>query len=145
MILNWKSSISLDSLVQHLFNDKNKDLYLNINPIYTASIPVVKLEMNFLNLNDDKLNNLYESLITNNYYKICIINNYYKNFKLIKVDISLKSINYNQIDFIRKAIRNYPQISPLIKILKKLLIYKNMNNSYKGGMSSYCLFLIMYS
>ena len=144
-IIITNSSISLDSLVQHLFNDKNKDLYLNINPIYTASIPVVKLEMNFLNLNDDKLNNLYESLITNNYYKICIINNYYQNFKIIKVDISLKSINYNQIDFIRKAIRNYPQISPLIKILKKLLIYKNMNNSYKGGMSSYCLFLIMYS
>ena len=139
------SNISLDSLVQHLLNDKNKDLYININPIYTASIPVVKLEMNYLNLNDDKLNNLYESLITDNYYKICTINNYYKDFKIIKVDISLKSINYNQIDFINKAISNFPQIKPLIKILKKLLIYKNMNNSYKGGMSSYCLFLIMYS
>ena len=139
------SSISLDSLVQHLLNDKKKEIYLNINPIYTASIPVVKLEMNYLNLNDDKLNKLYESLITNNYYKLCIINNYYKNFKIIKVDISLKSINYNQIDFISKGINNFPQIKPLIKILKKLLIYKNMNNSYKGGMSSYCLFLIIYS
>ena len=33
----------------------------------------------------------------------------------------------------------------MIKILKKLLIFKNMNNSYKGGMSSYCLFLIIFS
>ena len=144
-IVVTNSNISLDSLVQHLLNDKKKEIYLNINPIYTASIPVVKLEMNYLNLNDDKLNKLYESLITNNYYKLCIINNYYKNFKIIKVDISLKSINYNQIDFISKGINNFPQIKPLIKILKKLLIYKNMNNSYKGGMSSYCLFLIIYS
>ena len=144
-IVITNSNISLDSLVQHLLNDKNKDLYLNINPIYTASIPIIKLEMNYLNLNDDKINNLYESLITNNYYKSCIINNDYQNFKIIKVDISLKSINYNQIDFISKGINNFPQIKPLIKILKKLLIYKNMNNSYKGGMSSYCLFLIMYS
>ena len=144
-IVITNSNISLDSLVQHLLNDKNKDLYLNINPIYTASIPIIKLEMNYLNLNDDKINNLYESLITNNYYKSCIINNDYQNFKIIKVDISLKSINYSQIDFINKAISNFPQIKPLIKILKKLLIYKNMNNSYKGGMSSYCLFLIMYS
>ena len=144
-IVIHNSNISLDSLVKYLLNDKNKDLYLNVNPIYTASIPVVKLEMNYLNLNDDKINNLYESLITNNYYKICIINNYYKDFKNIKVDISLKSINYSQIDFINKAISNFPQIKPIIKIIKKLLIYKNMNNSYKGGMSSYCLFLIMYS
>ena len=144
-IVITNSNISLDSLVQYLLNDKNKDLYLNINPIYTASIPIIKLEMNYLNLNDDKINNLYESLITNNYYKSCIINNDYQNFKIIKVDISLKSINYSQIDFINKAISNFPQIKPLIKILKKLLIYKNMNNSYKGGMSSYCLFLIMYS
>jgi len=144
-IVIHNSNISLDSLVKYLLNDKNKDLYLNVNPIYTASIPVVKLEMNYLNLNDDKIKNLYESLITNNYYKICIINNYYKDFKNIKVDISLKSINYSQIDFINKAISNFPQIKPIIKILKKLLIYKNMNNSYKGGMSSYCLFLIMYS
>ena len=144
-IVIHNSNISLDSLVKYLLNDKNKDLYLNVNPIYTASIPVVKLEMNYLNLNDDKINNLYESLITNNYYKICIINKYYKDFKNIKVDISLKSINYSQIDFINKAISNFPQIKPLIKILKKLLLYKNMNNSYKGGMSSYCLFLIMYS
>ena len=62
-IVITNSNISLDSLVQHLLNDKNKDLYLNINPIYTASIPIIKLEMNYLNLNDDKINNLYESLI----------------------------------------------------------------------------------
>ena len=34
---------------------------------------------------------------------------------------------------------------PLIKIIKKILQLKNMNNSYHGGMSSYCLFLLIYS
>ena len=119
--------------------------YLNIKYIDTATIPVIKLKVNYLNLNNDKINEYYNSLINNNYYKICINNNIYNEFNIIKIDISLKSINYNQIHFIQNGINNYPQIKPLIKILKKVLIFKNMNNSYKGGMSSYCLFLIIYS
>ena len=143
--ISTKSNLSLDSLVRYLSNNNNNNQYLNINYIYTASIPIIKLEVDYLKLDNDKLNNLYKSLINNNYYKICINKNIYKEFNIIKVDISLKSINHNQINFIKKGINDFPQIKPLIKIIKKLLIFKNMNNSYKGGMSSYCLFLIIYS
>ena len=140
-----KSNLSLEALFIYISNNNENMQYLNIKYIDTATIPVIKLKVNYLNLNNDKINEYYNSLINNNYYKICINNNIYNEFNIIKIDISLKSINYNQIHFIQNGINNYPQIKPLIKILKKVLIFKNMNNSYKGGMSSYCLFLIIYS
>ena len=143
--ISTKSNLPLDSLAKYLFNNNSNNQYLNINYIYTASIPIIKLEVDYLKLDNNKLNNFYKSLINNNYFKICIKNNIYKECNIIKVDISLKSINHNQINFIKKGINYFPQIKPLIKIIKKLLIFKNMNNSYKGGMSSYCLFLIIYS
>ena len=140
-----KSKLPLNSLVEYLYTNNYNGQYININPIYTASIPIIKLEIDYLKLNNYKINDLYKSLEDNNYYKLCLQNNFYSNFNIIKVDISMNSINYKQMNFIRKGISHFPQIKPLIKILKKLLIMKNMNNSYKGGMSSYCLFLIMYS
>ena len=140
-----KSKLPLNSLVEYLYTNNYNGQYININPIYTASIPIIKLDIDYLKLNNYKINDLYKSLEDNNYYKLCLQNNFYSNFNIIKVDISMNSINYKQMNFIRKGISHFPQIKPLIKILKKLLIMKNMNNSYKGGMSSYCLFLIMYS
>ena len=140
-----KSKLPLNSLVEYLYNNNYNGQYLNINPIYTASIPIIKLDIDYLKLNNYKINDLHKSLEENDYYKLCLKNNFYNNFNIIKVDISMNSINYKQMNFIRKGINHFPQIKPLIKILKKLLIIKNMNNSYKGGMSSYCLFLIIYS
>ena len=143
--ISTKSNLSLEAIGIYLTKNNQNNQYLNINQIYTASIPIIKLEVDYHKLNIDNINNYYNSLINNNYYKICVDNNIYKEFNTIKVDISLKSINYNQIHFIKSGIRNFPQLKPLIKILKKLLILKNMNNSYKGGMSSYCLFLLVFS
>ena len=143
--ISTQSNLSLDVLAIYLSNNNQKEQYINIKNINTASIPIIKLEVDYLKLDNDKINEHYNILINNNYYKICINNNIYKEFNIIKVDISLKSINYKQINFIQKGINTFPQIKPLIKIIKKLLIFKNMNNSYKGGMSSYCLFLIIYS
>ena len=143
--ISTKSKLSLDALVTFLTNNNDNQQYLNINPIYTAAIPIIKLDLDFLKLNNDKINELYQSLINNDYYKICIKYNLYNNFSRIKVDISINSINYRQINFIKKGNSHFPQIKPLIKILKKLLILKNMNNTYKGGMNSFCLYLIIFS
>ena len=143
--ISTKSKLPLNSLVTYLLNNNYNNQYLDINPIYTASIPIIKLDLDFLKLNNDKINELFQLLINNEYYKICVKNNFYNNFNIIKVDISMNSINYKQLNFIRKGNNHFPQIRPLIKILKKLLIFKKVNNSYKGGMSSYCLFLIIYS
>ena len=140
-----KSELSLEALFIYISNNNDKNQYSDIKYIDTASIPVIKLKVDYLKLKDDKISEYYNSLINNNYYNICINNNIYNEFNIIKIDISLKSIIYNQISFIQKGINDYPPIKSLIKIIKKLLIFKNMNNPYKGGMSSYCLFLIIYS
>ena len=143
--ISTQSELQLDALFTYISNNNQNNQYLNIKHIDTASIPVIKLKVDYLKLSNDTISEHYKSLINNNYYKICIDKNIYKEFNNINVDISLKSINYNQINFIKKEINDFPEIKPLIKILKKLLIFKNLNNSYKGGMSSYCLFLIIFS
>ena len=139
------SDINLENIVTFLNSNNDDKKYLNINFISTASIPIIKLDVDFLKLNNSKINELYKKLKKNKYYEKCLKDELYKSFNIIKVDISLNSINYNQIKFIKQGITQFPQIIFLIKILKKLLLYKHMNNSYKGGMSSYCLFLLLYS
>ena len=143
--ISTKGENNLEDLVIYL-NKNNKDKkYLNINFISTASIPIIKLDVDFLKLNIENIIELNEKLNNNDYYQFCKENNIYGDTNIIRVDISLNSINYKQLNFIEQGIKQYPQIIYLIKILKKLLLYKHMNNSYKGGMSSYCLFLILYS
>ena len=73
--ITTKSNLSLDSLAIYLDNNNNNNQYLNLNYIYTASIPIIKLEVDFLKLDNDNIYNYYQSLINNNYYKICINNN----------------------------------------------------------------------
>ena len=137
--------INLIDLVNYL-NNKNQDKrYTNIIFISTATIPIIKIDVDFLKLNNNKIKEMNDKLINNDYYKLCIKNNFYTDTNIIKVDITLNSINYNQLNFINQGINQFPQITYLIRIIKKLLIYKHMSNSYKGGMSSYCLFLIIYS
>ena len=135
----------LEDLVIYLNKNNNDKKYLNINFISTASIPIIKLDVDFLKLNNENIIELNKKLNNNDYYQFCKENNIYNDTNTIRVDISLNSINYKQLNFIEQGINQYPQIIYLIKILKKLLLYKHMNNSYKGGMSSYCLFLILYS
>ena len=143
--ISTQKNNNLEYLVTYLINNNEDKKYLNINFISTASIPIIKLEVDFLKLNSKKFNEFNKKLINNEYYNLCIKNNFYNDTYIIKVDISLNSINYKQLNFIEKGIKQYPQIIHLIKLLKKLLLYKHMNNSYKGGMSSYCLFLMIYS
>ena len=143
--ISTKGENNLEDLVIYLNKNNNDKKYLNINFISTASIPIIKIDVDFLKLNIENINELNKKLNNNDYYKLCKENNIYNDTNIIRVDISLNSINYKQLYFIEQGIKQYPQIIYLIKILKKLLLYKHMNNSYKGGMSSYCLFLILYS
>ena len=63
----------------------------------------------------------------------------------MKIDITLNSINQNQISFIDAQLRVYPEIKIIVKIFKRLLQLNQLNVSYKGGMGSYCLFLLVYT
>ena len=144
-----ESEMSLSNLEEYLLEHNENNQFCKINAILSASVPIIKLEIDYLKMNNNEIKDLYDILINTKYYKT-----FYKynneNTKdnymnIINIDISLNSSNNKQLEFIKQAIKEYPEIKPLIKIIKKILQLKQMNNSYKGGMSSYCLFLLLYS
>ncbi len=135
-------NLSLSSLIIELTKNNNI-IFESINPILTASVPVIKLVINPIKLNDKEINLIYDSIHNNKYYKEYIFDK--NEIDKIKVDIALNSINHNQIVFIQKSLLNFPSMKNVIKILKRCLQEKKINYSYKGGLSSYVLFLLVYS
>ena len=124
--------------------------YNKVTPIYTASIPLIKLMIkydNYLEDNKSLLEN-YSKLINSSIYK-----NYPYNIEnelsFVNIDISFP-INYNnkknknapfhQIEFIKNSLSTYLEANIVIRILKRALKLTDMNNSYKGGLSSYTIF-----
>ena len=125
------------------------DIYENVNPIYTATIPLIKLKVNpekflmekeqsdiLIKYSAFKHSDLYQSYP------------YDKNeLDLINVDISFpnytkKNIPHLQVEYIKTSVNENIEIKPIVKILKRLLKVTSLNNSYKGGLSSYTLFLL---
>jgi len=143
--ISTESNISLSELNDYLLENNDNNKFIKINAILSASVPIIKLEIDYLKMNNDVINELYESLKNTKYYKTYYENKNDNYMNIINIDISLNSANNLQLQFIKDTLIKYPEIKYLIKILKKLLQLKQMNNSYKGGMSSYCLFLLLYS
>ena len=143
--ISSKEDINLSDLELYLKENNNNNQYISVNGIFTASVPVIKIEIDYLKLENDEITRLYKILKDTVYYKKCYnsADNDYMN--KTNIDISLNSINNKQIEFIKDSLNEYPEMRPIIKILKKILQLKNMNNSYHGGMSSYCLFLLIFS
>ena len=144
--ISTELNISLAELEKYLLEHNEKDEFDKINAILSASVPIIKFEIDYLKINNEKINNLYELLKSTKYYKIFYKKNKDINYlNRINVDISINSANNKQLEFIKEVLNDYPNIKPIIKIIKKILQIKEMNNPYKGGMSSYCLFLLIYS
>ena len=135
------------------FSSLNK--YNKVTPIYTASIPLIKLMIkyeNYLEENKSLLDN-YTKLINSSIYK-----NYpydiENELSYVNIDISFP-VNYNnkknknapfhQIEFIKNSLSTYIEANIVIRILKRALKLTDMNNSYKGGLSSYTIFLLVIS
>ena len=143
--ITTKEEITLLDLENYLKENNENFQYTKLNGIFSASVPIIKLEIDYLKLENEEIQKLYRLLKSTKYYHNLYNsgNNNYMN--KINIDISLNSINKKQIEFIKISLSDYPIMRPLIKIIKKILQLKNMNNSYHGGMSSYCLFLLIYS
>ena len=104
-------------------------------------------------INNKPLLNDYSKLIKSDLYK-----NYpydkEKEISFINIDISFpvshnnkknKNAPFLQIEYIKNSLEKYPDAGIVIRILKRALKLTDMNNSYKGGLSSYTLFLIVIS
>ena len=110
-----------------------------------------------LNVNNQiLLNQLYENLKKKEWVKeskyisgasipiIKIISD--KNFNNMQIDISIqdeKHFGLKCVDLVKKFISQYESLKPLVLVLKNILKRANLNDPYKGGISSYGLILMI--
>ena len=143
-IITKDKNINLSPLIIELTElNKENEIFIEIVPILSATVPLIKLIIDPLKLNNNKINSIYDIIQNSIYYKNYIFDK--KEINQIKVDISINSINSHQIIFMQNSLKIYPEMIPVIKILKRILQETNMNVTYKGGISSYCLFLLIYA
>ena len=117
---------------------QNENEFESICPILTASVPVIKLEINIKNeIKDLKLK-------TTSYFEEEDISN-------IKIDLTFTEIeqdfqhSHAVVSYINKSLIDYPLIKPILLLLKRYFKEMKMNKSYTGGLCSYSLFLLVLS
>ena len=143
---------STNEIIQKLFQYfSNLNIYEKVNPIPTANVPILKLSINYEIFIQEKedLKKIIEKFKKSNEYISYQYN--YSELNLLKIDISFpvmtkkqnkKQIPNKQIEFIKHYLNEYIEIKSIIRIIKRILTELNMNNPYKGGLSSYPLFLL---
>ena len=156
-------------ILHNKLKDENK--FDNIIPISTASVPVIKLLINIekfiigkKDLEKDFIKFKQLTLFKNYIFDkkellqikidITFIINYYQNnneiFDKFQNDkLNINSINNNNeisiVSYIKKQLEEYPEIKPVLRLLKRYFYIKKMNSSFEGGLSSYNLFLLVLS
>ena len=130
----------MDIIVYNL-RKSNINFISNIFPIYTASVPVIKLECN---LSNDETFSLEVNEIINKYeLNFDEISNLFFDITFFEVEKEENKIPSElMIDYIKECIIIYPKIVDIIYILKRFLFNRKLNRSYEGGISSYSLFLL---
>ena len=116
----------------------NENEFDSILPILSASVPVIKLQ---IIINKEVDNNIIEFLP---YFDI-------KDLSHIKIDLTFTS-DENEFKrpeqivlYTNENINKYPEIKPLLLVLKRYFRIMKMNKSFTGGLSSFSLFLLLLS
>ena len=137
----------LISLLNEEFKKNIDELKIvKINPIYTASIPVLKIECFLKDIIPIDIQNKLSKNYLFNFEDDLLKLNF--DFTFLEVD----DINKEQtipsqeiIHYIKESIITYPIIKPIILVLKRYLQINKLNSSYQGGISSFSLFLLVAS
>ncbi len=118
-----------------LLNNHEKEFEC-IHPILSASVPVIKLQFNISNEIDHKIIQFLP------YYG-------YKDISHIKIDLTF-TFDENEfkrpdqiVTYINKKNEEFPNIKPLLLVLKRYFRIMKMNKSFTGGLSSHSLFLLI--
>ena len=130
----------MNILVENL---KKSDLkYIKvINPITSASVPVIKLNCDLLG--ENSFNEEMNSLKQNNYLNIFNSSKLYFDITFFETENELEKIPSElMLDYIKECTMLYPQIFDIVYIMKRFLYNRKLNKSYQGGISSYSLFLL---
>ena len=135
-----------DEIVNFItFCNKKTDLFVSIKPIISASVPVIKLIVDLKKLKPSSkiVNERLEVLEKNKF-------NYPEDVFLMKLDITFSTENapetkevIDSVNYINKYSNKFPEILPIIYILKHALQKTNLNSAYNGSIPSFSLFLIV--
>ena len=114
---------------------------IKINPISTASVPVIKLECDLTNeLSIEEISKISNENDINFEY----IQKLFFDITFFEVEnIENKIPSELIVDYIKECIITYPNIIDIVYIMKRYLCNKKLNKSYQGGISSYSLFLLI--
>lgn len=140
------TSSQLMLIISNYFISLNQ--YEKVNPIYTATIPLIKLMIIPVNFIKDQKNEAIKKYFVFRNSELYQSYPYSKSeLDVINVDISFpnhtkKNTPRIQLEYIKQSLNENIEIKPIVKILKRLLKITFLNNSYKGGLSSYSLFLL---
>lgn len=128
---NTYPNILITKLLESFKNLSNIE---EINPIFTASVPIIKLIVDPMQIakehNKAELSKFYNSNMFLEYkYNI-------NELRKIKIDITFAETDQNSIensvDFTKNTLESYPELVSSIRFLKRLLLSSNLNNSHKG-------------
>ncbi|KAI3449090.1 hypothetical protein Pfo_005755 [Paulownia fortunei] len=67
-------------------------------------------------------------------------------FKSVRIDISFKSPTHTGLQttgLVKDLTERFPAVTPLALVLKQFLADRSLDQSYSGGLSSYCLILLI--
>ena len=119
--------------------NQHEDKFDSIQPILTASVPVIKLQISIKNeVKDLKLEHMG---YLEGYWEFDKIN-----FDLTFTQNEQEYKHSQQIvDYINKSLNTYPIITQLLLLLKRYFKIMKMNKSFHGGLSSYSLYLLILS
>ena len=65
--------------------------------------------------------------------------------KIENDNINLNNSEKSNVIYIKEQLEIFPEIKPILILLKRYFYVKNMNSSFEGGLSSYNLFLLILS
>ena len=130
-------------LIEIFESENNKDIFEVIYPIYTASIPLIKLECYIWKIiKDEQINNYFKNYPYDK-KEIRRLKFDISFFEIISLNKSIKLPSENILNYINENIQKYPFLIDIIYILKRYMLKEGLNESYKGGISSYSLFLLV--
>ena len=124
-------------------SDDFYNLIRNKKPLYcpyklpdSAELPLVILYIDIYDeIKKSPLNNMLQYINFEEMTKLKIDVTYNSNSEMMK--------NYEKaVQYVKNEINKYPQIRPIILFLKRYVKNLGMNKFFKGGVSSYSLFLI---
>ena len=119
--------------------NQNENKFDLIKPILTASVPVIKLQIDIKNeINDIKLKPMPYFENDNELTKINLDLTFTQNEA--EYEHSHKIVSY-----INDSLISLPVIKSLLLVLKRYFKIMKMNKSFHGGLSSYSLYLLIYT